>query len=887
MINVEHKQTHVIVTFTGNVTESSIIDLVGAIDRLRSDYFYRRIELRIASPGGDVVALDYFIDALSNWKRQALTVITRALTTCSSAAAIMLSLGDRREASPSSILLYHYSRISVEHRGPMTSDSAEEVSRRLKNVDDRMRTRLVDRVVARGAPGDPGGADELKDIDKAALREIRIAWSARPGERMSDEDDEAWLETWLEKTRWALDEKELRGRWSWLYDVLLDEDKPVSAALAVRLGLVDRLVEPATQEWNAPIMDSVSRWFEIPEWEAAYPGGKVDERYLKRHTLVLGETGSGKTRSAILPILAAAYRSPRVGVGLVIDPKHELDEVLQRWSSGKGEGRSKRLVRMAASEFAIDLMSSSKWSIKKMLASEEYWSAAQHILRRIATITDSNPARILLGQSPTSPDSYWPQEGTAFASTVVAVAIDLLMHPEIYARNGDSLEERDRIYAEAAGRMYTIGFRIGLYGHGRKARFDEAAAQAMEEANLPDLLYVPTVEEMEQFSLSEGEKERRKQHRRGRAIMGLMEHVKNGELLPQERKILSSIEAVWIEGEETESEFDTTIRHIGRMLSDPTEVDVPNVFAVASMICEDLFPMMEANEYSEEIGISGDGGRRTPLHALASMIQERAGGEFAHIGKQIKKYADMRESADKQYAGVYGAGVTIWQEAASKEIRNTLYFGCEPVNRNKAAGEELQFLEFTRDVDRQMKDLEQEPGVFYVYQPDLYGLDNLIAKAYKVLFFESVLGSGERARNGGEMPLAAYIADEFQRFITADRVHGEQSFLDVCRSFGAFTVIACQSIASLHYALSSLESDTDKRKSAIDIICNNTATKIFFRTTDQDTSHRLGTICPQTVRGVLVTNVRPLSTLGVGECYASFPDGRFERIQLEEFSGGG
>lgn len=131
MINVEHKQTHVIVTFTGNVTESSIIDLVSTVDLLRSDYFYRRIELRIASPGGDVVALDYFIDALSNWKRQALTVITRALTTCSSAAAIMLSLGDRREASPSSILLYHYSRMSLEHRGPMTSDSAALVSQQL------------------------------------------------------------------------------------------------------------------------------------------------------------------------------------------------------------------------------------------------------------------------------------------------------------------------------------------------------------------------------------------------------------------------------------------------------------------------------------------------------------------------------------------------------------------------------------------------------------------------------------------------------------------------------------------------------------------------------------------------------------------------------------
>ena len=48
----------------------------------------------------------------------------------------------------------------------------------------------------------------------------------------------------------------------------------------------------------------------------------------------------------------------------------------------------------------------------------------------------------------------------------------------------------------------------------------------------------------------------------------------------------------------------------------------------------------------------------------------------------------------------------------------------------------------------------------------------------------------------------------------------------------------------------------------------------------------MNTICPATTGGALVTKVRPLSTLGVGECYASFPDGRFERIQLEEFGGG-
>ena len=163
MVNIEHKQTHVIVTFTGGVTESSIIELVSAIDRLRSDYFYHQIVLRIASPGGEVIALDYFIEALSHWKQQDLKLTTRALTTCKSAAAIMLSLGDYREASSSSILHYHNSRIP-ELPGPMTRDGAEEIMEKLGSIDEHMLARLVDRVEAHDVDNCP--KEELKDIDK-------------------------------------------------------------------------------------------------------------------------------------------------------------------------------------------------------------------------------------------------------------------------------------------------------------------------------------------------------------------------------------------------------------------------------------------------------------------------------------------------------------------------------------------------------------------------------------------------------------------------------------------------------------------------------------------------------------------------------------------------
>ena len=365
MVKIEHKQTRVIVTYTGSVTEEGIIDLVNTIDRLRTDYFYRQVDLWIASPGGDVVALEYFIEAILHWKQQDLMVTTRALTSCASAAAIMLSLGDHREASSSSVLIYHYSRTSGQH-GPMTSEDVEEMGLKLKNVDKNMLKRLVDRVVESDDFDDSIQTNIFSDMDQAALKDIRMEWSRRTGEELNDEADGMWLNAWLDSTREMTDQDALRARWSMLYDALLDQDQPITAALAIKLGLVDKLVEPIASEVDESISGSGSRWIRIPEWKTAYPNGMVDARYLKRHTLILGETGSGKTKSAILPVLAAAYRSPYIGVGLIIDPKREFESLLNKWDKSRSEDEGKDLVWITPDEILIDLMSNHKWSIKDM-----------------------------------------------------------------------------------------------------------------------------------------------------------------------------------------------------------------------------------------------------------------------------------------------------------------------------------------------------------------------------------------------------------------------------------------------------------------------------------------------------------------------------------------
>ena len=281
------------------------------------------------------------------------------------------------------------------------------------------------------------------------------------------------------------------------------------------------------------------------------------------------------------------------------------------------------------------------------------------------------------------------------------------------------------------------------------------------------------------------------------------------------------------------------------------------------------------------------------FHKLADSYEKRGAPEDFVISQNLHRFADMRRLVDRQYMGVYATAATVWNEFTDSPAREMLMFGCEPARDEKGSsvqdkgGSEGQRvpLSFEEVVDRENNEEEAGTTTVYYYQPRDLQLEGVVAKACKSAFFEAVLRNEKRLEIGHKMPLVGYVADEFHRFVTADAVHGEQSFLDTCRSFGVFACVACQSVASLQYALSNLERDPDKRAHAIDIIFNNTANKLFFRSTDKGTFDRVDAVCPVGSNGNKAVAFRPPSTLGPGECYAALPDGRFERVQLEQYSG--
>ena len=126
------------------------------------------------------------------------------------------------------------------------------------------------------------------------------------------------------------------------------------------------------------------------------------------------------------------------------------------------------------------------------------------------------------------------------------------------------------------------------------------------------------------------------------------------------------------------------------------------------------------------------------------------------------------------------------------------------------------------------------------------------------------------------MPLAACIVDETHRFVTCDAAHGEQSFVDARRSFGVCCILATQSTSSLRHALGEFGFN-GVAEHAVEMLLANTATKLFFRSTDAASQRHVRDLCPLVPGRPSVADVRPLSTLRPDECYAVLADGRTER----------
>ena len=756
-ITYAHAGDHAVVSFTGELDRDAVRELVEIVELLVQEYFYSTVELLVTSPGGNVRAFEYYLSRQAEWRRDGVRVRTHVFSEAGSAAALLVSLGDERVADPGATLSYHCAHMSPEG---VNAETTAAISMVLREMDEGFIARLAARALECEAEVDHGA----ERADRALLRQLWPEFGRKgrgggkaPGKVRGLARD---LCRYVDRAVRGGDRDALER----LYRRLFETECRLSARLALTLRLIDRIgPEPPAAAKAAAGAGGLT----VPEWAVLHPpDGTVPRKALTRHVLVLGETGSGKTASCILPVVAAMARAPRerLGASLVIDPKRELARTLEALAP-------ERLHRVEADRAVLNVMSGPRWDLHKDLEAKRWVSAARRILCRVASFVPNSPAKVLVRYEPagSSNKDFFDREGTALAQTILALVL-MLIHPRTPAP-GQWLEHDVEAFTWV----------------------DDLLARAR---GLGD--------------------------ERGPNVMALAAWTLEGPLLVR-----------------NEPQHAITI---------PTQ------------------PAEFTTDFGWLLG-------RIAHAAMVSLVDESPEGRDLCL--RVHGYWAAMACAESQNAGVRATANTVFADFAVPSLARTVYFGCEPGYASaRSNGDRLDFARLVA---------ADGPGTLVLFQPSRDGLDNLVAVALKALFFEAVLDDADRARGRADLPLVGYVADEFHRFVTSDVVHGEQSFLDTCRSYGAFCVLACQSVASIEHALAHGGGTAEQNRSAVEILWQNTATKIVFRSTDPKTADRVVGLGPSRSGLDPVVRVRPVSTLAPGECYAVLADGRFERRRLGQF----
>ena len=124
------------------------------------------------------------------------------------------------------------------------------------------------------------------------------------------------------------------------------------------------------------------------------------------------------------------------------------------------------------------------------------------------------------------------------------------------------------------------------------------------------------------------------------------------------------------------------------------------------------------------------------LARLAMPVWGAAPGEGRDLLLRVRSYWSVVATIERQHAGVIATARTACVEFASPALARTLYFGCEPGLRTAHA----QAVDFGALVSREAN------GRIVLFQPDRGGLDGLVAKSLKALFFEAALADGRFER---------------------------------------------------------------------------------------------------------------------------------------------
>ena len=522
-VTFAHAHDHAVVSLNGHLDWDAAFALVNTIDTMVKTYFYTTLELVVSSTGGNSQALHYCLARLDQLATEEVRLRTRVLSFAGSAAAVLVSSGDERIVESGATLAWHGAQIRAEHEADARATAA--LASALSAADDRLIDRLVSRALATANAKRP--AHQAEPADRRVLELLAEALRGKGETKVPRKVRQLVRAVGAVVDRAVRDAD--RKALSNVYRRLFELDATVSGYLAATLRLVDR-VGAAPAEATVPAgVDGHT----VPEWRVLYPPhGAVPRDVLTRHALVLGETGSGKTASCILPVVAAMAAAPReqLATALVIDPKRELAQALHRIAP-------ERLHHVSADDTVLNVMAGPRWSLDDDLREKRWLSAARRILCRVASFLPSTPARVLMDHEVSHGNAeFFDREGTSLAMTLLAFLLLVLDERtpspatwleddvEAFTWVGDLLERaRGREGPNALALLAWVldgplmsspssrrGVRFSIEAGGRRFRSPAGAQRLAEPAGRP----VHRVAEKKEPPGAPGARRRRTSHRK-------------------------------------------------------------------------------------------------------------------------------------------------------------------------------------------------------------------------------------------------------------------------------------------------------------------------------------------------------------------------------------
>ncbi len=431
MGDIRFHRDKAVVTLRGSVDGEAVDRLVRALRSAHEDYFYDRIEISVRSTGGEIDALMEVLRETHRLRERGVTVdtVVRGMAGCGSACVAFL--GDHRRADAGSTLYLHGARLGDQAN--LTALQSVVAGQYLAVWDGNVIEALAERAL-RTTPPTGGDADGIDGLDWRAV--ARVVSAEPPRTTGPTATQRRKLHASLRRTMRGFVSTGDREGLARLYAGLFERDEQIGAELARELLLLDGVGD----EPEAPPESAGEPCLHVPEWRPLWPAGRVPTRLLCRHTLILGETGSGKTMSGVRPLLdallAPGLPDGTVGCVLVVDPKREL------WDVVRDRG-ARRIDIGGAGGPAVNLMSGDAWDVTADVAAGRYLAAAERVLVRSASLAPLSPANALAGRPSGGYSQYWQTDGARMALTATALTMALLEEGKALFAGGEAAPLKD------------------------------------------------------------------------------------------------------------------------------------------------------------------------------------------------------------------------------------------------------------------------------------------------------------------------------------------------------------------------------------------------------------------------------------------------------------